>query len=366
MDVIEMDMPIPAAAGSSVLAGAIDCDVHPGAPRRADLMPYFDAYWRETMMSRDIDVLDLNSYPPNAPLSARPDWRLPAGETRTAERLSRDVLDHFGLRHAILNCLSAGLVVYNEYIGGAMCRATNDWIAKSWLDSDPRLRASIIVSLANPETAAEEIERLAGDRRFVQVMVLAAGELPLGRKFFWPLYKAAEKHGLPVALHAGSGYRHATTQSGYPSTLAEDYAGVPQFFASQIVSLIAEGVFAKFPTLRFVLTESGVTWLPSLMWRMSKDWRGVRTEVPWVKQPPTWLMREHLRLTCQPLDAPADEVARIVEHLGSDEMLLFATDYPHWHFDGDSALPPGLPGSLRRKLLVENALATYPRLEAAS
>jgi predicted TIM-barrel fold metal-dependent hydrolase len=112
-----------------------------------------------------------------------------------------------------------------------------------------------------------------------------------------------------------------------------------------------------------VLIESGVTWLPSLMWRMSKDWRGVRTEVPWVKQPPAWLMREHVRLTCQPFDAPEEEVARIIEHLGSDDMLLFATDYPHWQFDGDAALPAGLPDRLRRKVLVDNALATYPRLE---
>ncbi|HEX3347534.1 MAG TPA: amidohydrolase family protein [Acetobacteraceae bacterium] len=350
----------------SNIAGAIDVDVHPAVPRRADLLPFLDDVWRETMLARDIDVLDLTSYPPNAPLSARPDWRLAPGEARDPQRMARDVLDPFGLRHAILNCLSGGLVVYNEHIGTTLCRATNDWIAKSWLDADPRLRASIVVSLVNPETAAEEVERLAHDKRFVQVMTLAAGELPLGRKVFWPIYRAAERHGLPIAIHAGSGYRHATTQSGYPSTLAEDYAGQPQSFASQIVSLIAEGVFAKFPTLRFVLLESGVTWLPSLMWRMSKDWRGVRTEVPWVKQPPAWLMREHLRVACQPLDAPPDEVARIVEHLGSDEMLLFATDYPHWHFDGGDALPRGLPDGLRRKMLVENALATYPRLEATT
>jgi predicted TIM-barrel fold metal-dependent hydrolase len=359
-----MDVSVDAAsATAAALAGAIDCDVHPDVPRRADLLPFLDAFWRETFLARDIDILDLTSYPPNAPLSARPDWRPPPGEIRGPARLARDILDPLSARHAILNCLSGGLVVYNEHIGAALCRATNDWIAKHWLDADPRLRASIIVSPANPDTAAEEIERLAPDSRFVQVLMLAAGEMPLGRKFFWPLYKAAERYGMPIGIHAGSAWRHAPTQSGFPSTLAEDYTSLAQSFASQLVSLIAEGVFAKFPALRVVLIESGVTWLPSLMWRMSKDWRGVRTEVPWVKQPPAWLMREHVRLTCQPFDAPEEEVARIIEHLGSDDMLLFATDYPHWQFDGDAALPAGLPDRLRRKVLVDNALATYPRLE---
>jgi hypothetical protein len=42
--------------------------------------------------------------------------------------------------------------------------------------------------------------------------------------------------------------------------------------------------------------------------------------------------------------------------------LLFSTDYPHWHFDGEDVLPEGLSESMIRRLLVDNALETYPRL----
>ena len=42
---------------------AIDCDVHPRSPRRDDLMPYLDEYWREIFVSRTIDRLELTSYP---------------------------------------------------------------------------------------------------------------------------------------------------------------------------------------------------------------------------------------------------------------------------------------------------------------
>jgi hypothetical protein len=43
-------------------------------------------------------------------------------------------------------------------------------------------------------------------------------------------------------------------------------------------------------------------------------------------------------------------------------MLLFSTDYPHWHFDGEDVLPDGLDGEAVRGLLIDNPLATYPRL----
>jgi predicted TIM-barrel fold metal-dependent hydrolase len=41
-------------------------------------------------------------------------------------------------------------------------------------------------------------------------------------------------------------------------------------------------------------------------------------------------------------------------------MLLFSTDYPHWHFDEpEEALPVELPPDLKWKILVDNARAVY-------
>ena len=43
-------------------------------------------------------------------------------------------------------------------------------------------------------------------------------------------------------------------------------------------------------------------------------------------------------------------------------MLLFATDYPHWQYDGLAALPEGLSQDLIRKMMADNPRATYARL----
>lgn len=355
------------ALGAPFSVAPVDCDIHPAAPDNRALLPYFSEFWREMITLRGIDRLALNltSYPSNAPASVRPDWRPPKGRPGSDfAQLQRQALDDFGSRFAICNVLHGGQFLHSEDMCAAFCSAINQWIARELLDRDPRLRASIVIPLENPANAVEEIERCAGDRRFVQVLMYVMGEMTLGRRYFWPIYEAAAKHRLPIGVHAGSGLRHAPTSIGWPSYFMEDYVAQSAAFETQLLSFIAEGVFAKFPELKVVFLESGFTWLPAFMWRAHKTWRGVRAEVPWVKDSPPELIRRHLRLTIQPVDAPADlsTLERTIDQLGSDDMLLFSTDYPHQHFEGTNALPAALSGTLESKVLAENALATYTRL----
>ena len=356
---------------STRYAAAIDCDLHAAVPSMKVLLPYLDDYWREMVSVRALDRLNLSltSYPQNAPLSCRPDWTLdggrPAGSSLQA--MQEHVLDRYRPRFGILNCLYGAQAFHSEDMAAAFCRAANDWIRDEWLSRDSRLRASILITPQNIELAVAEIERRADDFRFVQVLMLVSGEMTLGRRQLWPIYQLAERLQLPIGVHAGSTYRHAPTAIGWPSYYVEDYISQSAAFENQLQSLIAEGVFAKFPGLKVVAIESGLTWLSGYIWRADKTWKGVRAEVPWVTRPPSAFVRDHVRFTVQPIDAAdeRDAILRLVDHLKSDELFLFSTDYPHWQFDGDEALPPGLPDALARKILSENALATYPRLTKA-
>jgi hypothetical protein len=350
-------------------AGAIDCDIHPAVPSVRDLLPHLDPYWREHVERRGLerDNWETSAYPIGAPINARPDWRapgLPPGGSLAA--MQAHILDPLAPRAAICNVIHGAQMAMSEDLSAALCRGINRWLAAGWLDRDPRLRASIVVPPHSPDLAAEEIERVAADPRFVQVLLLAMTEIPLGRRLMWPIYRAAEKHGLPIGIHAGSSFRHPPSAGGWGSFYLEDYVSYAQGHAAALNSLLAEGVFQKFPDLRVVLIESGVTWLPASLWRVDKTWRGVRAEVPWLNRLPTDIVRERVRLTAQPFDAPPDPAAltAVLEQLGSEDMLLFATDYPHWHYDGAEALPLGLPQALVRKIAIDNPLATYPRLAA--
>ena len=192
------------------LAGAIDCDLHPGMPSVPALLPYLDDYWRDQLANRHIDKLPftLSSYPLSSPLSARPDWRAASGSPGgDLDAIRRQALDPFRVRYAICNPLHGAVALFNEDMAAALCAAINDWMARELLDREPRLRALILVPAQSPELAVREIARMAPDRRFVQVLLLAMGETPLGRRAHWPIYAAAETHELVIGIHAGSTYR---------------------------------------------------------------------------------------------------------------------------------------------------------------
>ena len=185
-------------------ATRIDCDIHPAVGgTRTTLLPYLSDHWKEQVVSRAIDGLDLNSYPPNMPLSGRADWRPANGDKPGSDlaMVQRGAFDQLGASHAICNVLYGAQAVFDPYMAADFCKAINDWIAAEWLSKDSRLRASIVVPMQAPDLAIEEIERRASDNRFVSVLVLAQGETP----------------ARPPALSGRSGRRRRNTSCRSPS-----------------------------------------------------------------------------------------------------------------------------------------------------
>ena len=343
----------------------IDCDVHAVLPRFEALLPYLPAYWREQVEQTGFKGPVDPWYPPGLPTAARASAR-PADGSPAASRVALvqagvfDAAPHPAF--AILNSDCAVESLHNPDAAAAVAQAANDWLAAEWLAKDRRLRASIVVASQFPELAVREIERRAGDKGFVQVLLPVRSESPYGSRNFRPVFAAAARHGLPVALHYGGSPGNPPTPVGWPSFHLEDYAGATGVFQTQLVSIIAGGVFDEFPGLRLVLAEGGFAWLPGMLWRFDKNWKGLRREIPWVRRPPSDYVREHVRFTTAPADAPTDpaQFAAAVAQLGSDDLLLYASDYPHDH--GDTAAAGGwaaLPPKVLRKMMADNPQGLY-------
>ena len=75
---------------------------------------------------------------------------------------------------------------------------------------------------------------------------------------------------------------------------------------AHIMSMVTEGVFERFPTLKVVLYEGGIFWLPHVMWRFDKNWKAQRAETPWVKERPSAYILRHFYSTTYPLEAAPD------------------------------------------------------------
>jgi predicted TIM-barrel fold metal-dependent hydrolase len=334
----------------------IDCDIHTGLPGPETLFPYLSDHWREYINTSAFKGAIDTAYPPHAPTTGG------AGEGPHLAAIQRDVLDPWRVERGIVNCSYAVDSLHNPDTAAAMASAVNDWLAEEWLAKEPRLRASMVLPTGSPEMAAREIERIGDRPGFVQVLLPVRSEAPYGNRRYLPIFEAAARHDLVVSLQFGGAPGNSPTGTGWPSYYIEEYVGMAQVFQTQLLSMVVEGVFDRLPTLRVAVVEGGWTWAPSLMWRIDKDWKGLRRETPWNTQVPSAYIRERVRFSLQPIDGPEDPamLLRLIDQLGSDELLMFSTDYPHWHFDSpDQAIPAGLSASLRRKILYDNARAFY-------
>ena len=343
----------------------IDCDIHNTMSSPSVLAKYLPERWRRYLEQYGLKRgYSGASYPRLHPNAARTDSWPPTGGPPGSdlEFMQEQLLDAWNIEYGVLNPLYPIGQQTNLDYSAALATAVNSWLVEAWLDPEPRLVSSIVVPYEDGEFAAAEIERWAGDPRFVQVLLPARTSELLGRRKYWPMYEAAVRHNLPIGFHFGGSGGWPITGAGWPSFYIEDHVGMPQSFQPQIISLVCEGVFEQFPTLKFVLIEGGFAWLPSLMWRLDRSWLQLRDEVPHLERPPSAYIRDHFWITTQPIEEPpqVEQFQQLLDQLDMNDRLLFATDYPHWDFDApDQALPPNLSPGLTQDILAENARAFY-------
>ena len=187
---------------------AIDCDIHPDLPGIKPLLPYLDDPWRETIPDRGIESLDTINYPPGAPLDragglARRGWARRHRPCRPAGAGARPL----AVELRDLNCLAGVQLIFNEDMARALARAVNDWIAREWLDRTLGCAPPLSCRRRTSSIAVEEIERCAADRRFVQVLLLAMDEEPLGQPpRAGRSMPRPRSTGCRIGIHAGSAY----------------------------------------------------------------------------------------------------------------------------------------------------------------
>jgi predicted TIM-barrel fold metal-dependent hydrolase len=354
----------------------IDCDVHHEWPSQADLLPYLSENWREYVLgTTHAGGAQLPYSPSQIWLNPVAGWRgdayPPAGGPPGSDYdwLAERLLEPNQVARAILQYESVGSVgaLANPYFAAEVARAANDWSIDRWLSrDDPRLYGALLVATQEPETAAAEIRRIGWHPRMAEVLLVASGlGKPFGHPAYHPIYEAATEMGLPVAIHAYGEVMPGTNVSphggGMPSYYFEVQTLAHQGMETHLVSLIANGVFEKFPALKLLLVESGTSWVPGVLWRMDAAYRATRRELPWLKRLPSEYFYEHVRITTQPLEESpeSEQLVELLSAYGGEEVLCFSSDYPHWDADERAHVARLLPQAWLPKVFYENARALY-------
>ncbi len=343
----------------------VDADIHPVADS-IRIMDFLPEPWRTRYAGGNRSANSLGWWNPNG--VNRPDAVDEQGcRIEGDPYLLRDhFLNRYDIDYAVLiggGTLHLGLSPEADY-AASIISATNSVMVEDRLPVDDRYRYALAVYPNDPELAVREIHRLGDHPGVVQVQMPSASRIPYGQRYFHPIYEAAAQYGLPVAIHPGSegvGISGPPTAAGYPTSYLEWHTGLVASYIAHVTSLITEGVFQKFPTLKFVLVEGGISWLPPILWRLDKNWKGLRIMAPWVDRLPSEIARDHILLTTQPLEEPENpkHFHSILEMFDAEHMLMFSSDFPHWDGDAPDFAARQFPKHLRERIMGKTAQELY-------
>ncbi len=261
-------------------------------------------------------------------------------------------------------------------------RVYNEWLA-DFCSAKPGRFAGLASIPNNPiEASIAEVKRVAKRGVLRGIDIANASDLkPLWDPYWRPLWEVINDTGLPLHFHTIGGYTpdHVrmiqmigadptrATLPGAPevelsvarSAFAASITAFQINMANILTSMIFGGVLERYPRMRLVLGESGIGWIPYVLWRMDSEWEDQFKDLTLTMAPGGYWKRQ-CRATYQ-----TDPVGvKLIDELGADN-VMWGSDFPHpdgiWP-DSQEYLERELghlPAATRRKIQCENAAKLY-------
>jgi predicted TIM-barrel fold metal-dependent hydrolase len=208
-----------------------------------------------------------------------------------------------------------------------------------YCDVDRRLLPTAYIPLVD-RARAVEVAREAIQMGAKGLMIpsrVPKGHAP-SHKDFDPLWALAQEAGLPILFHVGGELKTdpAYFENGGPQVLdfhggAENFTSVsfmtiPVSIWQTLPVLVFDGVFDRFPDLKFGAIELGAGWVPSLLQFMDSAALAFHREerIQKLSAKPSEILQRQFFAT----PYPHENVGWIIQN-GCEDIALFSSDYPH-------------------------------------
>ena len=281
----------------------------------------------------------------------------------------REMVDLIGVEGTVLYPtagLACGLISDVAWARGTAI-AYNNWLEDRYTSQDERFYGAGLLAVQDPKAAAAEIARCKNERVRFPVCLLPSQTYlgkSYGDEFYWPIFEAAEKHGMPLAIHGapsrGLGFDHF-------NEFAKVHALEHPFpLMIHLTDIIFSGVYDRFPGLRIAFLEAGCTWVPFMMDRLDYEFDsifGVAARKRLKKRPSDYIREGENFWVAMELGETG--LKYTIDAIGS-ERILYASDYPHEPTEEDltTELPEFIDSNeyseaVKRNLLYNNMINFY-------
>jgi uncharacterized protein len=305
----------------------VDCDRHVGVRQLSEIFPYMPLSWRKHFERPEFTGAT-NEISSHIWVTER--WNVP--ETDLTPPPS-DGHDYLLVPHQALAVNGwTDKIASRTYLA-----AFNSYGEENWASESSKL--AIVVSPHDAAWSAGEIRRRAAAGRNIGAVALPLGPSLLGSFTLHPIYEAAVETGLPILIHySGVEGRYLGSpplSGGVHRSAFSRLTLMPHLAESNITSVVFEGIPERYPGLKFIFSGFGFTWLPGLIWRMDREWRTFRHDLPWVREKPSSYLHDRMWLTTFPIREATitGEWGRTFSSDALRAMLIFGSHAP---FHGDT------------------------------
>src|SRR5258706_350658 len=197
--------------------------------------------------------------------------------------------------------------------------------------SPSRLVGLAHIPLLDLDEAQRELTRVAkaGLRGFpIDPFPDERGGRPLWDSAYEPFWSLVAETGLPMSFHIVGPRKQNVTETFMNPTpgIKETFIAIAPISICETVStLIFTGILARHPSLRFVLVECGIGWIPYFLERMDQTFNKHRfwTKSIITEKPSTYWYRQGYATFIQDLAGVAER------HRAGLKNIMWSTDYPH-------------------------------------